>query len=149
MHAMVLDAPGLPLKMHERADPEPSPGQIPIKVSPMRGLPNRPPRSGFGLPGIKFPIVPGHEIVGFVDRLGNDVSGQRIGDRVGIPWLAYTCGACRFCQKVWKTSATVRCSPDTRAMAADATHAIADGRFAFPLWAEGDDVSIAPLLAQV
>jgi propanol-preferring alcohol dehydrogenase len=49
------------------------------------------------LPNVEVPRVPGHEIVGIVERLGAGVNGFREGDRVGIPWLGYTCGACEYC----------------------------------------------------
>jgi propanol-preferring alcohol dehydrogenase len=59
-----------------------------------------------------------------VDLVGENVTTHRVGDRVGIPWLDYTCGTCRFCGGF-------------------ATHTIADARYAFPLGEDGDDVSTA------
>src|SRR5262245_51726976 len=50
------------------------------------------------LPDPKCPVVPGHEIVGRVEALGSDVTGFREGDRVGVPWLGWTCGVCEFCR---------------------------------------------------
>jgi propanol-preferring alcohol dehydrogenase len=49
------------------------------------------------LPHPEIPVIPGHEIVGIVEQLGDGVSGFAVGDRVGIPWLAYTCGVCEYC----------------------------------------------------
>src|SRR5260370_13376333 len=49
------------------------------------------------LPDIRFPVTPGHEIVGIVAALGPEVTQFHIGDRVGVPWLRYTCGACVYC----------------------------------------------------
>ena len=50
-------------------------------------------------PASNIPIIPGHEIVGRVDLVGGSVTTHRVGDRVGIPWLGYTCGVCRFCKE--------------------------------------------------
>ena len=51
------------------------------------------------LPDIRYPIVPGHEIVGRVEALGAGVTTLRLGERVGVPWLGYTCGVCRYCRE--------------------------------------------------
>ncbi len=98
------------------------------------------------LPGIKYPIVPGHEIVGRVDLVGGDVTSHRIGDRVGIPWLGYTCGVCRFCREGMENLCDRPLFTGYTRDGGFATHAIADARYAFPLGEQGDDVSIAPPL---
>ena len=99
MRAMVLSAPGVRLQMQERPDPVPAGGEIRVKVSACGVCRTDLHVVDAELPGIKYPIVPGHEIVGRVDLVGSDVATHRIGDRVGIPWLGYTCGICRFCQE--------------------------------------------------
>ena len=50
------------------------------------------------LPPVPLPVVPGHEIVGSVEAIGDEVTGFAVGDRVGIPWLGYTCGECAMCR---------------------------------------------------
>src|SRR5258707_4208792 len=146
MRAMVLPAPGAPLQMQERPDPEAGDGQIRVKVSACgRG------RTALHvveaeLSGIKYPVVPGHEIVGRVDLVGSNVTTHRIGDRVGIPWLGYTCGACRFCKEGMENLCDRPLFTGYTRDGGFATRTIADARYAFPLGEDGDDVSIAPLL---
>jgi propanol-preferring alcohol dehydrogenase len=98
------------------------------------------------LPGIKYPIVPGHEIVGRVELVGRDVTTHAIGDRVGIPWLGYTCGVCRFCKEGMENLCDRPLFTGYTRDGGYATHTIADARYAFQLGEDGDDVSIAPLL---
>src|SRR6202165_5826313 len=99
MRAMVLTAPGTPLQMQERADPLPGEGQIRVKISACGVCRTDLHVVDAELPGIKYPIIPGHEIVGRVDLVCSTVTTHRIGDRVGIPWLGYSCGVCRFLQE--------------------------------------------------
>jgi len=146
MRAMVLSAPGTPLQMQERRDPSPGDGEIRVKVSACGVCRTDLHVVDAELPGIRYPVVPGHEIVGRVDLVGGNVTAHRIGDRVGIPWLGYTCGVCRFCKEGMENLCD---RPQFTGYTRDggfATHAIADARYAFPLGEEGDDVAIAPLL---
>src|SRR5713226_6655546 len=146
MRAMVVSAPRAPLQMQERADPSPGDGEIRVKVSACGVCRTDLHVVDAELPGIKYPVVPGHEIVGRVELGGSNVTVHRIGDRVGIPWLGYTCGVCRFCKEGMENLCD---RPQFTGYTRDggfATHTIADARYAFPLGEEGDDVSIAPLL---
>src|SRR6516165_5355397 len=146
MRAMVLRAPGSPLQPEERADPRPGDGEIRIKVSAC-GVCRTDLHVFEGeLPDIKYPIVPGHEIVGRVDLIGPDVAVHRLGDRVGIPWLGHTCGTCRFCREGMENLCDRPLFTGYTRDGGYATHTIADARYAFPLGEDGDDVSIAPLL---
>jgi alcohol dehydrogenase, propanol-preferring len=146
MRAMVLPAPGAPLQMQEQADPIPGDGEIRVSVSACGVCRTDLHVVDAELPGIKYPIVPGHEIVGRVDLVGRGVAGHRIGDRVGIPWLGYTCGVCRFCREGMENLCDRPLFTGYTRDGGFATHTIADARYAFPLGEEGDDVSIAPLL---
>jgi propanol-preferring alcohol dehydrogenase len=146
MRAMVLTAPGTPLRMQERGDPLPGEGQIRVKVSACGVCRTDLHVVDTELPGIKYPIVPGHEIVGRVDLLGPHVSTHRVGDRVGIPWLGYTCGVCRYCREDMENLCDRPLFTGYTWDGGFATHTIADSRYAFPLGEDGDDVSIAPLL---
>ncbi|HTL16108.1 MAG TPA: alcohol dehydrogenase catalytic domain-containing protein, partial [Patescibacteria group bacterium] len=98
MQAMVLQSQGQPLRKLSVEDPQPSAGQVLIEVRAcavcrtdlhvIDGELTRP----------KLPLIPGHEIVGVVTGLGPGAHRFRAGDRVGVPWLAWTCGECRFCR---------------------------------------------------
>src|SRR6476469_5490932 len=146
MRAMVLLAPRAPLRMQERDDPIPADGEIRVKVSACGGCRTDLNVVDAELPDIKYPIIPGHEIVGRVDLVGGSVTTHRRGDRVGVPWLGYTCGVCRFCREGMENLCDrPRFTGYTR-NGGFATHSIADARYAFPLGEDGDDVSIAPLL---
>jgi propanol-preferring alcohol dehydrogenase len=146
MQAMVLTAPGTPLRMQQREDPLPAAGQIRVRVgacgvcrTDLHVVDNE-------LPDISYPIVPGHEIVGRVDALGADVATHRIGDRVGIPWLGATCGVCRYCRDGMENLCDRPTFTGYTRDGGFASHTIADARFAFPLGELGDDVAVAPLL---
>jgi propanol-preferring alcohol dehydrogenase len=132
--------------MQERVTPEPDDGQIRVKVSACGVCRTDLHVVDAELPGIKYPIVPGHEIVGRVDLIGGNVTTHRIGDRVGIPWLGYTCGVCRFCREGMENLCDHPLFTGYTRDGGYATHTIADARYAFPLGEDGDDVSIAPLL---
>ncbi len=94
MHAMVLDEPGTPLRSAELADPEPGPGQVLVSVSACGVCRTDLHVVDGELPGPKLPLVLGHQVVGTVIQ-----GGERFapGDRLGIPWLGWTDGACRYC----------------------------------------------------
>src|SRR3954468_16823437 len=98
MRAMVLSAPKAPLQMQERADPIPGDGQIRVRVSACGVCRTDLHVVDGELPDIKYSVIPGPEIVGRVDLEGAGVTTHRICDRVGVPWLGYTCGVCRFCR---------------------------------------------------
>jgi len=146
MHAMVLPAPGAPLQMRERVDPLPGDGEIRVRVSACGVCRTDLHVVDGELPNIRYPLIPGHEIVGRVDNLGAGVTTHRIGDRVGIPWLGHTCGVCRFCKDGMENLCDRPLFTGYTRDGGFATHTIADSRYAFPLGEEGDDVSIAPLL---
>ena len=98
------------------------------------------------LPDITYPIIPGHEVVGRVDALGPGVTSLRVGERVGVPWLGYTCGECSYCRSGRENLCD---RPRFTGYTRDggfATHLVADARYCFPLGEAGDDVAIAPLL---
>jgi propanol-preferring alcohol dehydrogenase len=132
--------------MQEREDPIPGEGRIRVKVSACGVCRTDLHVVDVELPDIKYPVVPGHEIVGRIDLIGRDVVTHRTGDCVGISWLEHTCRVCRSC----KNSMEHLCDrPLFTGYTRDggfATHTIADARFAFSLGEDGDDVSVAPLL---
>ncbi len=98
------------------------------------------------LPDPKFPLVPGHEIVGRVAEVGPGVSRFQEGDRVGIPWLGWTCGACGFCRSGRENLCDCARFTGYTLDGGYAESTVADARFCFPLPEGADDVAVAPLL---
>jgi alcohol dehydrogenase, propanol-preferring len=95
MHATVLTAPNAALRLEMREDPVPGAGEVRVEVS-ARGVCRTDLHLVDGeLPGIVYPIVPGHEVVGRV--IGSGDTGLEIRERVGVPWLGYICGECSYC----------------------------------------------------
>src|SRR5260221_1179771 len=97
MRAMVLEAPGRALRLVERPVPTPAPGQVLVRVAACGVCRTDLHVVDGELPDPALPIVPGHEVVGTVVALGAGVERLRQGERVGVPWLGYSCGTCGFC----------------------------------------------------
>ena len=94
MKAMVLDSPGTPLREAELPAPEPGAGQVLVEVAACGVCRTDLHVVDGELPEPKLPLVPGHQVVGRVVEGGERFAA---GDRVGIPWLGWTCGECRYC----------------------------------------------------
>src|SRR5689334_21873502 len=146
MQAMVLPGRGATLQLRDLPDPIPAEGEIRIKVSACGVCRTDLHVVDGELPDIRYPIIPGHEIVGRIELIGPGVTTHGIGDRVGIPWLGHTCGTCRFCHQGMENLCDRPLFTGYTRDGGFASHAIADARYAFPLGDIGDDVSIAPLL---
>jgi propanol-preferring alcohol dehydrogenase len=101
MKAMLLEDYGrvesAPLKLMDVADPEPDVGEVRIKVSACAVCRTDLHVIERELPPEKLPVIPGHQIVGIVDRVGPETSIFNVGDRIGVAWLRRTCGVCEFC----------------------------------------------------
>jgi propanol-preferring alcohol dehydrogenase len=98
------------------------------------------------LPEPAIPVIPGHEIVGEVEAVGKEVTAHQPGDRVGIPWLGWTCGVCTFCR-----SGRENLCPNARYTGYQLNggyteYAVADASFCFPVPRNYDDQHAAPLL---
>lgn len=146
MRAMVLNGPGMELKMTVLPDPVPQHGQVRVKIGACGVCRTDLHVLDGELPDIKYPIIPGHEIVGRVDAIGPGVVNHRLGERVGIPWLGHTCGECFYCKSEMENLCD---SPLFTGYTRDggfATHTIVDADFAFPLGEDGSDEALAPLL---
>jgi alcohol dehydrogenase, propanol-preferring len=146
MHAMVLTAPGAPLQFQQREDLAPGSGDVRVKVSACGVCRTDLHVVDGELPGIAYPIVPGHEVIGRVEALGPGVTSLAIGDRVGVPWLGYTCGECAYCRSDQENLCD---HPRFTGYTRDggfATHLVADARYCLPLGEAGDDIAMAPLL---
>ncbi len=146
MHAMVLTAPGAPLQLQQRENPTPGAGMVRVRVSACGVCRTDLHVVDGELPGIRYPIIPGHEVVGRVDALGPGVTALKIGERVGVPWLGYTCGECPYCKSGRENLCDRPLFTGYTRDGGFATHLVADARFCFPLGEAGDDVAIAPLL---
>src|SRR3954452_5408783 len=146
MRAMVLDRPGAELKLDELPRPELGPGQILIAVSACGVCRTDLHILDGELPGAKPRLVPGHQVVGEVVGLGERAAGFGLGERVGVPWLGWVDGTCRYC----KTGRENLCDAarftgyDLDGGYAELT--VADERFCFPIPEGYPDLQAAPLL---
>ena len=98
MHAMVLDEPGQALHMRCLPRPQPGADQLLVKIAACAVCRTDLHVVDGELPKPKLPIIPGHEIVGRVVSCGANVRNFSIGERIGIPWLGWTCGQCGYCR---------------------------------------------------
>ena len=146
MQAMVLNRVGAALDWTELPGQEPGPGEIRVKVLACGVCRTDLHVVDGELPDPVLPIIPGHKIVGRIDRIGPGVEGLRMGERVGIPWLGHTCGACPYCRMQRENLCDRPLLTGFTRDGGFATAAVADARFAFPLGKEGDDAALAPLL---
>jgi propanol-preferring alcohol dehydrogenase len=146
MLAMVLRALRTPLEATEMDDRLPGPGQIRVQVLACGVCRTDLHVVDGELPGPVLPIIPGHEIVGRIDRLGAGVDGLRLGARVGIPWLGHTCGVCPYCRAHRENLCDHPLFTGFTRDGGFATSVIADARYAFPLGETGEDAALAPLL---
>src|SRR5881409_1857480 len=97
MRAMVLDRSRTALRSTDLPDPRPGPGQVLLRVRACGVCRTDLHVIDGDLPDPKLPLVVGHQIVATAIELGGGVEGVALGDRVGVPWLGWTCGTCRFC----------------------------------------------------
>lgn len=146
MIAMTLAAPGALLVEERRPDPRPGPGEIRLRVRACGVCRTDLHVIDGDLPPRRRPIIPGHEVVGVVDAVGPQVTGVRIGDRVGAPWLAQTCGRCRYCREGEENLCD---DPVFNGWTRDGGYAdmmIARADFCLPIPSSLTDVEAAPLL---
>ena len=146
MKAMVLQRCGEPLTLMDRPDPQPSATEARVRVAACGVCRTDLHVVDGELPNPRLPIVPGHEIVGRIDLVGRDVEGLHAGLRVGIPWLGYTCGRCRYCVNNRENLCDRPLFTGYTRDGGYATHVVADARYVVPLPDSGDDVATAPLL---
>ena len=119
MRAMVLTRAGAgELEAIERELPIALPGELLIKVRACGVCRTDLHVVDGELPDAEIPLIPGHEIVGVVEQIGDSVDGFKVGDRVGIPWLGYSCGQCARARGATKTCARTRASSATTPTAA-------------------------------
>jgi propanol-preferring alcohol dehydrogenase len=147
MRAMVLTSPaGGALELCERDMPVALPGEVLVKVHACGVCRTDLHLVAGELPDVDTPIVPGHEIVGVVEKAGDSVRGLVAGDRVGIPWLGYACGACVFCRAGKENLCSKARFTGYQFDGGYAEYAVVDARFAFKLPRAYSDTHAAPLL---
>jgi propanol-preferring alcohol dehydrogenase len=146
MRAMVFEGPGRPLAVTEIAPPTPGEGQLLIQVSACAVCRTDLHIVDGELPEPKSALVPGHEIVGVVVQQGAGADRFAVGDRVGVPWLGWTCGVCTFCRSGRENLCDRARFTGYQLDGGFAEFAVADHRYCFALPAEYPDVEAAPLL---
>ena len=150
MQAWTVDRPGPieggPLVRAELPVPEPGPGQVRVRVRACGVCRTDLHLAEGDLAPRRPQVVPGHEVVGIVDALGEGSTRWRPGDRIGVPWLAHTCGRCRFCASGRENLCT---DPRFTGWDLDGGYAeftVVDEAYAYALPERFDDVDVAPLL---
>ena len=146
MKAMRLDAPGQALRCTDMPVPVPGPGEALVEVRACGVCRTDLHVVDGELRDAKRPIVPGHEIVGTVVRVGAGVEGLAAGDRVGIPWLGRTCGHCAYCTSGRENLCDAARFTGYHLDGGYAEYALADARYCFALPEAYDDAAAAPLL---
>ncbi|HET6553079.1 MAG TPA: zinc-dependent alcohol dehydrogenase family protein [Dyella sp.] len=148
MDVMRLMKPGHPLVLMQEPTPVPGPGQVRIKVLACGVCRTDLHVYDGELPQAQYPVVPGHEIVGVVDDVGDGVLSPMVGDQVGVPWLGRACGYCFYCtsgsENLCDSPIFTGCTRD----GGYATQVIADARYCLPLPVSDypDPAEAAPLL---
>jgi alcohol dehydrogenase, propanol-preferring len=146
MRAMLLEKAGQPLRKAELPIPKPGSGQVLIRVRACAVCRTDLHIVDGELAQPKLPLIPGHEIVGIIEKKGEGADRFDVGDRVGIPWLGWTCGECAYClwgrenlcDKARFTGYTID--------GGYADYTVADQRFCFPIPDFYGDAEAAPLL---
>jgi alcohol dehydrogenase, propanol-preferring len=146
MRAMVLESPGEELVERELPDPEPGEGQVLLEVSTCGVCRTDLHVADGELPDPKLPLVLGHQIVGRVIGVGRGAERFSEGDRVGVPWLGWTCGECRYCRSDRENLCERARFTGYQLDGGYAERAVADERFCFPVPSGYPDAQAAPLL---
>jgi propanol-preferring alcohol dehydrogenase len=146
MRAMILDSPGTPLREADVPMPAPGPEQVLIRVLACGVCRTDLHVVDGELPEPKLPIIPGHEIVGRVAGKGERVERFRLDDRVGVPWLGFTCGTCRYCVRGRENLCDFARFTGYHIDGGYAEYTVANQDYCFPLPESYDDASAAPLL---
>jgi propanol-preferring alcohol dehydrogenase len=146
MRAQVLTAAHRPLVMQELAVPRPAAGEVLIAVKACAVCRTDLHIADGELAHPKLPLVPGHEIVGTVVETGAGVERFRVGERVGVPWLGWTCGVCEYCRDGRENLCDRARFTGYQIDGGYAELTVADQRYCFAIPAEFDDVAAAPLL---
>src|SRR5918996_693434 len=137
MRAMVLDEPKRPLELRDVPKPKPDSGQLLVRVSTCAVCRTDLHVADGELPDPKLPLIPGHQIVG---------EDAETGARLGVPWLGWTCGECRYCASGRENLCDRARFTGYQLDGGYAEYAVADRRYCFPIPEGYPDVQAAPLL---
>src|ERR687893_484736 len=143
---MILDVPGEPLRVAEVASPEPGEGQVLLRVHCFAVCSSDLHDADGELPDPRLPLIPGHQIVGTVERVGEHTDGFTVGERVGVPWLGWTDGECHYCLSGRENLCENARFTGYQIDGGYAEYALADARFCFPIPEGFPDLQAAPLL---
>jgi len=146
MRAMLLETPRQPLRLADLPTPKPDETQVLVKVAACAVCRTDLHVADGELPNPKLPLIPGHEIVGTIVAKGRGTRRFKIGERVGIPWLGWTCGECEFCRSGRENLCDRARFTGYTLDGGYAEFAVADERFCFPIPDSYSDAEAAPLL---
>jgi len=146
MWTMLLEKPGEPLVFKEVPVPQPGPDQVLIRIHACGVCRTDLHIVDQELLHPKLPLILGHEIVGTVVQTGKLVERFKDGERVGVPWLGYTCGKCRYCQKNQENLCDSALFTGYTIDGGYAEYTVADHRYCFPIPSSFSDAEAAPLL---
>ena len=146
VRAMVLDRPGGRLAERELAAPEPGPGEVVVRVHACGVCRTDLHVVDGDLPRPKLPLVLGHQVAGEVVASGEASERFAEGDRVGVPWLGWACGECRYCREGRENLCERAQFTGYQLDGGYAELTVADERFCLPLPAQYGDAEVAPLL---
>ena len=146
MKAMVLQSVGTPLVAMELPDPQPGPGQLLLEVGACAVCRTDLHVYDGDLEEPKLPLILGHEIIGTVVETGDGIERYSKGDRVGVPWLGWTCGECDYCRLGRENLCSSAKFTGYQIDGGYAELAVADERFSFPIADSYSDLEAAPLL---
>jgi alcohol dehydrogenase, propanol-preferring len=146
MRAMLLRKPGEPLVLCDLPRPAPRRGQLLVRVATCAVCRTDLHIVDGELPDPKLPLIPGHQIVGHIEQIGDSLPGFSIGERIGVPWLGWTDGDCTYCRSQRENLCDRACFTGYNVDGGYAEFAVADARFCFRLPDGYTDVEAAPLL---
>ncbi|MBI2611686.1 zinc-dependent alcohol dehydrogenase family protein [Candidatus Gottesmanbacteria bacterium] len=146
MKAMQLFNKGQPLQMVDLPIPEPGISEVLIKINACGVCRTDVHIVDEELADISYPIVPGHQIVGKVEKLGKSVTRFSLGERVGVGWLSWTCGRCRFCQKGKENLCKRAKFTGKDVNGGFSQYCVANENYCFKIPERYDDMEAAPLL---
>jgi alcohol dehydrogenase len=146
MRAMVIPGPGAKLRMEERPLPPPGEHEVRIRVQAC-GVCHSDAMTAQGAPGIRYPRIPGHEVIGTVEAVGKDVASWQAGTRVGVGWFPGACGYCSQCRHGNEFACeNIHGATGVSRDGGYATHMVAHASALARVPAELDSVESAPLL---
>jgi alcohol dehydrogenase, propanol-preferring len=143
---MILEVPGEPLRIAEVATPQPGDGQVLLRVHCCAVCRTDLHVVDGELPDPSLPLIPGHQIVGTVEKIGERADNFTVGERVGVPWLGWTDGECRFCLSGRENLCENARFTGYQLDGGYAEYAVADARFCFPIPEGFSGLRAAPLL---